>query len=51
MARDMDVREIYELLEQGKGWAFVNRKNVDELITIAMMKQNARLERELRDWR
>ena len=51
MPRDMDVREVYRLLEQGKGWGLVNRKNVGELITIAIEKQNARLERELTNWR
>ena len=43
--------EIFNLLENGEGWAYVTNKNVNELITIALERNNKKLERELRNWR
>lgn len=52
MTENIDAREIYKLLEENErlGWVHVNRRNVDELITIAMEKQNGQLELKLRNW-
>ena len=43
--------EIFSLLEKNEGWVFVNRNNVDELITIALERNNNNLERKLREWK
>lgn len=53
MTENLDARVIYKLLEENEnlGWGHVNRRNVDELITIAMEKQNNQLEFKLRAWR
>lgn len=53
MTRELDVREIYKLLEADKKYLLphVNSKNVDELITIAMEKQNKQLESRLKMWK
>lgn len=46
-----DVRAIYQLLKDGKGWPMVTPRNVDELRTMAMADEDKTLEQKLRDWR
>ena len=45
-----NLKEIYSQLEINNGWANVNRRNLQELITLAIEKGNKELEQKLRDW-
>ena len=45
------IDELFSLLEEGEGWAYVNSNNVNELRTFALERGNQKLEQELRDWR
>ena len=51
MTIEKNVNEIFNLLEKNQGWVFVNLNNVDNLITIALERNNKNLERLLRDWK
>jgi hypothetical protein len=45
-----NLQDIVDLLEKDIGWAYVNKNNVNELLTIASMRMNKKLEQQLRDW-